>query len=148
MSRPVQDIKIFGIQDRRANASRPRPWIVRRAIDGQHKSTSFSTKGEADRYRTLLMNARMNGEAFDHETGEPVSWQPIAADMPVHRWVRRWLAEQWPEWQPRTRVAAVEALIRFVPLAVKDTASAPPPGRSGIVSVTTICSKFAEARFA
>jgi hypothetical protein len=30
------------------------------------------------------------------------------------------LLKRWPEWQPRTRVAAVEALVRFVPLAVKD----------------------------
>ena len=49
MSRPLQDVKVFGIQDRRANAQAKRPWIVRRMIDGQQRSTSFRTRGEADR---------------------------------------------------------------------------------------------------
>jgi hypothetical protein len=24
-------------------------------------------------------------------------------DTPLHVWARRWVAEQWPEWWPRTR---------------------------------------------
>ena len=32
---------------------------------------------------------------------------------------RRWLAEQWDEWQPRTRNSAVEEMSRFLPLLVK-----------------------------
>ncbi|MGI8753202.1 MAG: hypothetical protein ACR2MN_12965 [Acidimicrobiales bacterium] len=46
--------------------------------------------------------------------------------MLAHEWARRWLAEQWPEWAPRTRVSAVEALTRLVPLLVAPTAPAPP----------------------
>lgn len=41
------------------------------------------------------------------------------SELGVHEWVRRWLAEQWVEWQPRTRNSAVEALARFTVLAVK-----------------------------
>lgn len=37
-----------------------------------------------------------------------------------------WIAEQWNEWQPRTRTSAMEALARFVALAVADGAPPPP----------------------
>ena len=36
-----------------------------------------------------------------------------------------WLTEQWSEWQPRTRASAVEALARFVTIAVLAGATAP-----------------------
>lgn len=39
-----------------------------------------------------------------------------------HTAARRWLAEQWPEWAPRTRASAVEALTRLVPLLALPTA--------------------------
>lgn len=67
-----------------------------------------------------------NGEHFSIETGEPVGWNPNDDDPKIHTWVCRWLAEQWPEWQPRTRASAVEAIARFVHLAVKADASRPP----------------------
>ncbi len=43
----------------------------------------------------------------------------------MHHWARRWLAEQWPEWQPRTRSSSVEALARFTGLAVRPKAGVP-----------------------
>jgi hypothetical protein len=46
-----------------------------------------------------------------------VSWLPSDAAVGLHRWARKWLAEQWPEWVPRTRTSAVEALARLVVLA-------------------------------
>ena len=72
-----------------------------------------------------VLVAVQSGEAFDDVTGEPVSWQPLPDQMQAHAWARRWLAEQWPEWAPRTRVSAVEALTRLVPLLVAH--GSPPP---------------------
>ena len=79
---------------------------------------------EAERFRSALLVAVQSGEAFDDVTGEPVSWQPLPEQMQAHAWARRWLAEQWPEWAPRTRVSAVEALTRLVPLLWRDGSSA------------------------
>ena len=39
-------------------------------------------------------------------------------EIQVYQWARRSLAEQWPEWAPRTRASAVEAITRLVPLLV------------------------------
>jgi integrase len=128
MRRPVQEVKVFGVQDRRSFALAKLPWVVRWSIDGRQRSKSHRTRAEAERYRSVLLHAQHSGELFDNETGEPASWQPQATDVRVHEWARRWLADQWDEWQPRTRTSAVEALARFVPLAVVRMAPAKPAG--------------------
>jgi integrase len=116
------------VQKRSGDRNR-RPWIVRWAVDGRQRSRAFRTRPEADRYRSGLLVAQQSGERFDGETGEPVSWQPLPDQVQVHTWARRWLGEQWPEWAPRTRASAVEALTRLVPLVVLPTA---PPAPSGL----------------
>ncbi len=47
------------------------------------------------------------------------------SDVRVQEWARRWLAEQWQEWQPRTRTSAAEALARFITIAVSNGAKVP-----------------------
>jgi integrase len=98
---------------------------VRFTIDGRHRSKSFRTRAEADRYRSLLLQAVQAGGRFDETTGEPESWQTPLRDIRVHEWSRRWLAEQWQEWQPRTRTSATEGLARFVMIAVEHGAKTP-----------------------
>jgi integrase len=126
-SRPLADVAVYGVQRRREDGRR-RPWLVRWAVDGRQRSRAFRTRQEAERFRTALFAAAHAGEVFDPETGEPASWQPLPDQVQTHVWARRWLAEQWPEWAPRTRTSAVEALTRFVPAACSPTAPNPPAG--------------------
>lgn len=102
MGRPVQQVDVFTIQDRRGHG-KARPWVVRWRVEGEQRSKSFRTRVEADRYRSLLVHAVTSGERFDLATGEPVSWLPGQEDLRLHQWARRWVAEQWLEWQPRRR---------------------------------------------
>ncbi len=125
MARPMQVVKIYGVQDRRSTTQAKLPWVVRYTIDGRHRSKSFRTRIEADRYRGRLLQAVQDGSRFDESTGEPDAWQTPLADLRVHEWARRWLDEQWQEWQPRTRTSAVEALARLVTLAVSGNAVPP-----------------------
>jgi integrase len=117
MGRPIQEVKVYGVQDRRSTARATLPWIVRWSIDGRQRTKAFRTRSEAERYRSLLLTAVHNGNRFDQTTAEPASWQPALPDTNVITWVRRWLREQWTEWQPRTRTTAVESLTKFVMLA-------------------------------
>lgn len=79
--------------------------------------------------RAGLIGAHDRGERFDPDRGGlPVSWLPAVGDMLLVEWAKRWVAEQWPEWAPRTRRSALEALARFLPLAVDQEASEPPEG--------------------
>ena len=126
MATPLQDIRIWDIQDRTNRANASRPWVLRWKVDGAERSRAFRTKSEADHVRARLLVATRNGESFDRSSGLPVSWQPVAEARRLHEWIREWLAEQWPEWQPRTRTSAVEALSRFVP-CVHEAVAPPPP---------------------
>ena len=122
--RPLADVAVYSVQ-RRTGARNKRPWIVRWSLNGRQRSRAFRIKPEAERYRSALLVAQQRGEAFDTDTGEPVTWQPLADEVRAHEWARRWIAEQWPEWAPRTRTSAVEAVSRLLPLLVVE--SAPPP---------------------
>ena len=124
---PRQVVRVFGIQSRRGEG-RAKPWVVRWEVDGRRASRSFKTKALAERYRSELMVAHDRGERFDRTSGEPLSWAPSPADVTLWEWARRWVAEQWEDWQPRTRASAVEALSRFVPLAVREGAVDVPDG--------------------
>jgi len=121
----MQAVKVYGVQDRRTTTQAKLPWVVRYTIDGRHRSKSYRTRAEAERYRGTLMQAVHAGGRFDATTGEPESWQTPLAEIRVHEWSRRWLAEQWQEWQPRTRASATESLARFITLATDHGAKAP-----------------------
>lgn len=123
--RPLADVAVFSVQKRSGERNK-RPWIARWSVNGRQRSRAFRTRAEADRYRSGLLVARQSGEGFDDLTGEPLSWQPLPDEVQVHQWARRWVGEQWVEWAPRTRVSAVEALTRLVPLLVLPTAPPPP----------------------
>src|SRR5690606_25352353 len=128
MRQVPQAVQIFGVQDRRSRSSATMPWVVRWRIDGRDRARAFRTKTEAERHRSALLQAQAMGETFDLATGLPVVWLPADDDLQMHAWARRWLAEQWEEWQPRTRTSAVEALARLVLLLVRDDAPPPPRG--------------------
>jgi integrase len=133
---PVQDVRIWSIQDRRNDPEARRPWLVRWRVDGRGRSRSFRTKAEADRYRSRLLIAQQDGQRFDRQTGEPVTWRPAAEQLQVHAWARLWVAEQWHDWAPRTRRSAVEALSRFLPLVSDPGAPEPPDGLRSHLSAT------------
>ena len=117
MRRTFQQVQVYGIQDRRSTG-KPKPWVVRWSVDGSQRSRAFRTKAEAERFRSLLLQAVHDGDKFDTATGEPGSWQVPLSDMTLYAWGRRWLSEQWVEWQPRTRKSAIESLAKLVMLAV------------------------------
>jgi integrase len=132
--RPVQDVRIWALQDRRNDARARKPWYVRWTVDGARFSRSFRTKSLGDHYRSRLLVAHRDGERFDLRSGEPASWAPAPDEMPVYAWARQWVAEEWQEWAPRTRQAVVESLARFLPLVVDQKAPEPPAGlRSHLV---------------
>lgn len=121
-----QTVRIFSVQDRRSSARVAKPWVVRWEVGGRRFSRSFKSRALAERFRSQLSVAVDNGEPFDAGSGEPIAWMPAPEDLTTWEWVQRWLADQWADWQPRTRASAVEALSRFVPLVVRSGSPAPP----------------------
>jgi integrase len=131
--RPNSNVRIWNVQDRRKSPDyRLRPWVARWRVGERRFQRAFRTRAEADHLRSELLVAQRNGERFDSSTGQPSSWTAVG-DVGCHEWVRRWLAEQWDEWQPRTRNSAVEEMSRFLPLLVKPEAPSEPQLRRYLV---------------
>jgi integrase len=126
--RGPQDVRIFNIQDRSSRPEARKPRVVRWRVDGREHSQAFRTRAEADRFRSRLLVAQQEGEHFDRVTGRPLSWSPQGKDTQLHVWARQWVAEQWSEWQPRTRREDVYSLSRFLPLVCSVSAPSPPAG--------------------
>ena len=57
MVRPMQVVKVYGVQDRRSTAGAKLAWVVRYTIDGRHRSKSFRTRLLVERALGVL--ARM-----------------------------------------------------------------------------------------
>jgi integrase len=128
-----QDVRIWDVQDRRSDPEAKRPWVVRWAVDGRQRGRTFRTRSEAEHFRSALLLAKRLEERFDPDTAQPVSWLPVAGGVKTHVWARRWVAEQWLEWQPRTRASAIEALARLIPLVTADGAGMPKELRGYLV---------------
>ena len=127
--RPIQDVRIWSIQDR-TNWEKPgrRPFVVRWVVDGQKFSKAHDTRARADRYRSRLLVAAQDGETFELRQGEPVGWSPAADDLPVYLWARTWVAQEWRGWAPHSRRSVVESLERFLPLVCDEKAPPAPAG--------------------
>ena len=138
MVRPIQVVKIYGIQDRRSTAGAKLPWVVRFTIDGRHRGKSFRTRIETDRYGGRSLQAVQDGGRFDGSSGDPDAWQTPLSDLRVHEWARRWLAEQWSEWRPQTRASAAEALAPFVTIAVRGRSTSPEELRVYLAPTRTV----------
>ncbi len=120
---PNVAVKVWSVQDRRGKRGYlTRPWVVRWKLDRKLFQRNFTTRAEADRFRSSLLVAQSNREPFDLESGQPISWLETSSDIATHVWVRRWLVEEWDGWGPRTRDSNVEAISRFVPLMVRSGA--------------------------
>ena len=123
----TQSVAIWDLQDRRSFGRTRKPWVVRWRVGRKTKSAAFATKAEAQAYESRLRVAKSDGERFDGELCLPVSW--VQSTKPqVHVYARTWLAEQWPEWQPRTRASALDALSKWLPMLAEDTRRPVPNG--------------------
>ncbi|MGH1492156.1 MAG: tyrosine-type recombinase/integrase [Acidimicrobiales bacterium] len=119
-------VRVWRVQDRRgAKGYGNRPWLVRWQVDGSEYQETHRTRSEADNFRARLLVAQQDGQQFDPVKGRPESWLSGGGDIRVHDWVRRFINEQWDEWQPRTRNSAIEELSRLIPLLIRPAA----PGR-------------------
>jgi integrase len=120
--RPGPPVSVWSIDDRRTSG-KPKPWVVRWKVGTKVKVRAFSHRAQAEQFRSRLMIALADGEAFDPVTGEPVSWG--IEEMTVAAWTKTWFDEQRPTWTPRSRRSAAEVLSRALPILVADAAPDP-----------------------
>ena len=67
-------INIFNITH---NPSRPKAYRLKWTIDDRHKSRSFKSRGEAEKFKRKLEQALEDGYNFDPNSGLQVSMPPL-----------------------------------------------------------------------
>jgi hypothetical protein len=121
-----QRVQIFGLgMPSPGTPKERRRYRVKWRIDGRDRTRAVRTKAEAERVRSRLQMAAIDGEAFDLETGLPMSW--VARPTTWWSWSRQWLELKWPHWSGHSRRSAVESLVAITPFMVRYGAPAAPP---------------------
>lgn len=102
------DVRIWKTQVYRGKKSNT--YYVRWAVAGKRWKEPFKTKALADAFRSALVTAARTGEAFDVETGRPVSMRRVSNDMSWYDFACSYVDMKWPRAAATTRRTNSEAL--------------------------------------
>jgi hypothetical protein len=95
------DVRFWSIEVR---ANRRAPYRVRWVVAGRSFNDSFVTKALADSFRAQLITLANNGEAFDVETGLPLSLLRKRTDVSFVSHSREYVVYAWKDAAAKTRV--------------------------------------------
>lgn len=83
---------------------------VRWKVSGKTWKEPFRNAAQADSFRSSLLAAARNGEAFGITTGRPVSWERDQPSMSWYALTLAYTAAKWPYVSPNHRRGIAEAL--------------------------------------
>ena len=82
---------------------RPKPYRLKWVIDSRHKSRSFKTRGEAEKFKVRLEGAVEDGLLFDPNSGLPDQWvKQLRGFAEV---AGEYAATKWHEWTAISRAS-------------------------------------------
>lgn len=118
------DVRIWGI--RTYVGKKQTTHTVRWTVAGRELPETFATKGLAEAFHGRLLTAIRTGEAFDTETGRPVSWKRESKYIPTwYEHAVKFAAMKWPRLAPKSRAAIADSLAT-VTAALADTETGKP----------------------
>jgi integrase len=91
-------------------------YSVRWRVAGQRVSKNFQTRSLADSYRARLISAVRGGEAFDTESGRPLSELQSGAEMSWYTFACKYVDMKWPRAAATTRRSISDALVSVTPV--------------------------------
>ncbi|WP_331282733.1 hypothetical protein [Herbidospora cretacea] len=101
------------------NASSKSPsYVVRRKVGGKVKATTFKTKALAENFLSDLRQAAKRGEAFDVDTGLPVSMLQAKKATTFYTFALAYVDMKWPHAVAKTRDSMTDALSTVLPAIV------------------------------
>jgi integrase len=108
------DVKIWQIETRkwRSKTSYRVVWFV----DGERSTEKFDTFALADSYRSELVKASRSGEAFDIETGLPVSMSRAEVTAPWFTFAQEYVDMKWPRAAAMSRAGIADTLATVTPM--------------------------------
>ncbi len=100
-------------------------YYVRWTVAGKPWREPFKNRALAESFRSELVTAARKGEAFDIESGRPLSMQRASLDMPWYRFACKYGDLKWSKSAATTRRTNAEALAK-VTLAMLKTGRGKP----------------------
>ena len=103
------DVRIWKV--RQHIGKKKTTYSLRWIVAGKTRCETFATKALAESFRARLVTATKSGEAFDTETGLPVSWK--RADKAAPTWYEHatvFVDLKWPRLAPKSRAALADSL--------------------------------------
>jgi integrase len=111
------NVRFWDIQKK---ANRKRPYGVRWVTEKQEHSEWFVNKAQANGRRSELMQAARSGEAFDVESGLPLSEMRRRDSLSFLQFAQRYMDMKWPVQAATSRAGTVEGLASAAAAFVKD----------------------------
>jgi hypothetical protein len=95
----------------RYEGKRKTTYRVRWVVAGRKFGESFETSALADSFRSRLVSAARDGEAFDTDCGLPVSTLRASARMTWFEFACSYADMKWPDSSPKYRQSLAESLM-------------------------------------
>jgi len=90
-------------------------YTVRWRVAGRHFKKNFQTRSLADSDRSQLVSAVRKGEAFDPDSGRPISETRSGADMNWYDFACKYVDLKWARAAATTRRSTSDALVSVTP---------------------------------
>ncbi|WP_034240096.1 tyrosine-type recombinase/integrase [Saccharomonospora iraqiensis] len=105
------DVRVWSIKPRKDKQGKVTSYGVRwRVAQQQPFLKSFKTEAAADSFRAELLSAQRGGEAFDTDTGLPVSLARTANELTWFDFAQRYVDMKWPRAAAKSRVGNADTL--------------------------------------
>jgi len=120
--KPGPQVVVYELQVR---PDKKKKHVVAWRVGKSQPRRAFSTKKEADLFRSQLITAKADGERFNPTTNLPERWNDksnVSLADAVHKWFR----QNYASWAPKTRRSAAEPLGDLLIAMVKDPSRALP----------------------
>lgn len=132
-------VKFWEIRpNKSAKSTKPISYTVRWTVAGREKSKTYEKSAQANNWLLDLRQAAKNGEAFDIESGLPVSMVKAKEARTIFDFVRAYIEMKWPHAAPKSRDSMSDALATVLPILTRET-----PGRPDADTLRTALRKYA-----
>ncbi|MEV7968287.1 tyrosine-type recombinase/integrase [Sphaerisporangium sp. NPDC088356] len=122
MNRTTYKVRIYKTEKRKNAKGVITSYRVLWQTDGKPWKKAFQKDAQADAYRSALVTAARNGEAFSLATGEPVSW--ARTDKPEMSWYGfacKFVDMKWTDASAKHRAGIAYVLTLATPAMLTDT---------------------------
>lgn len=116
-------VRIWAVS--RNQSSKKPSYVVRWKVADERQSTTFASKGLADRFRSRLLRAMEDGEAFNVESGLPDSMEKAKTATSLYAFALAYMDMKWPGAAAKSRDSMTDALATALPALVKDAKNRP-----------------------